>query len=213
MRCRRPASPSVPSILFRAAGFEPLRQTDVPATEAAIATLANADKGKDLTFITQDFGRLELPQGTDLDVSIGSDASGDRVLQIAFRETDIIDLCLRFTRFCTDRGNPIRRATASIADGRIKISGEALLGLVGIWQAIEIHMAVDEVDFLKIDSISLGGLRYKLPANALGDHIRDALSTMTYVLRQLQAESNGEVHSFAHFDLSDNRLVATFRSG
>ena len=206
-------TPALPAIVMRVVGFEPVRRLDVPISKDAIATLANTVAGSNVTFITQDFGRLDLPHSTDLEITTGDDASGARILQVDFQETDMRELCLQLTEFCLDRGNPIRRATFSIADGFITISGEAFLDVLSTWQAIEIHLAVDEADLLSIDSISLGGVRYNLPANTLGNRIRDLQSTITRILKQLQVESNGGVFSFARFDLGDNRLVATFRRG
>ena len=204
-------SPALPTIVLRVIGFEPIPRTDVPVTEEAIATLANAAKGSPVTFITEDYGRLDLPTGTDLEVTVGDDASGARALQIAFRDTDMRNLCLQFTGFCQDHGSPIRRAKISIADGLITISGEALLDLINVWQAIEIHVGVDRDAVLQIDSISLAGLRYELPANALGNRIRHIEATIAHIVKQLQVESSGGLFSFAGFDLSDNRLVASFR--
>ena len=204
-------SPALPKILLRVAGFEPIRRIDAPVTEEAIATLSKAAKGSPVTFITQDFGRLDLPPGTDLEVTVGDDALGARVLQITFRDTDMLNLCLQFTGFCEDHGSPIRRAKISAADGLITISGEALLDVINVWQAIDIHVAVDREDLLKIDSISLGGQRYKLPANALGKRIRHIEAAVAHIVKQLQVESNGGLFSFAGFDLSANRLVASFR--
>ncbi|MCY4072988.1 MAG: hypothetical protein OXG60_16975 [Chloroflexi bacterium] len=204
-------SPALPTILLRVTGFEPIRQTDAPVTEQAIATLANAAKGSPVTFITRDFGRFDLLPGTDLEVTVGDDALGARVLQIVFRDTDMLKLCLQFTGFCEDHGSPIRRAKISAADGLITISGEAFLDLINVWQAIEIHVAVDKGDVLEIDSVSLGGLRYELPANALGNRIRHIEASIAQIVKQLQVESSGGVFSFAGFDLSDNRLVASFR--
>lgn len=204
-------SPALPTILLRVMGFEPIRRTDAPVIEEPIATLANAAKSSPVTFITQDFGRLDLPPGTDLEVIVGDDASGARVLQIAFRDMDMQNLCLQFTGFCGDHGNPIRRAKISAADGLITISGEAYLDVINVWQAIDIHVAVDRDDLLKIDSISLGDLRYKLPANALGKRIRHIEARLAQIVQQLQVESSAGVFSFAGFDLSGNRLVANFR--
>ncbi len=204
-------SPALPAIVLRVAGFEPIRRSDGPVTEEEIATLAKAAKGSPVTFITGDFGRLDLPPGTDLEVTVGDDASGARVLQIVFRDTDMLNLCLQFTGFCEDHGSPIRRAKISTADGLITISGEAFLDVINVWQAIDIHVAVDREDLLKIDSISLGDLRYKLPANALGKRIRHIEAALAHIVKQLQVESNGGLFSFVGFDLSTNRLVASFR--
>ena len=206
-------TPALPALVMRVVGFETLRGTNAPISNDAIATLANKVAGSYVTFVTQDFGRLDLPQTTNLEITAGDDASGARVLQVGFKETDMRELCLQLTEFCVDRGNPIRRATFSIAGGFITISAEAFIDVIGSWQAIDIHLAVDEADHLSIDSISLAGLRYKLPANTLGNRIREMQSTITRILKQLQAESSGDVFSFARFDLSDNRLVATFRRG
>ena len=206
-------TPALPALVMRIVGFETLRGTNAPISNHAIATLANKVAGSYVTFVTQDFGRLDLPQTTNLEITAGDDASGARVLQVGFKETDMRELCLQLTEFCVDRGNPIRRATFSIAGGFITISAEAFIDVIGSWQAIDIHLAVDEADHLSIDSISLAGLRYKLPANTLGNRIREMQSTITRILKQLQAESSGDVFSFARFDLSDNRLVATFRRG
>lgn len=206
-------SPALPTIALRVIGFEPIRGTEAPVTQGAIATLAKAAKGSAVSFITADFGRLDLPPGTDLEVIVGDDVLGARVLQIVFRDRDMLKLCLQFTGYCGDRGSPIRRAKISVADGLITISGEAFLDLINVWGAIDIHVRVDRDAVLKIDSISLGGLRYELPANALGNRIRQFEATIAQIVQQLQVESSDGVFSFAGFDLSDNRLVASFRSG
>ncbi len=203
--------PALPAIVLRVIGFEPVRRIDAPVTEEAIATLAEAAHVSAVTFITQDFGPLDLLPGTDLEVTVGDDALGARVLQIAFRDSDMLNLCLQFTGFCEEHGSPIRRAKINTADGLVTISGEAFLDVINVWQAIEIHVAVDRDDLLKIDSISLGDLRYKLPANALGKRIRHIEATLAQIVQQLQVESSGGVFSFAGFDLSANRLVANFR--
>lgn len=204
-------SPALPTIVLRVIGFEPIRRSDAPVTEEAVATLANAAKASPVTFITEDFGRLDLPPGTDLEVTVGHDTLGARVLQIVFRDSDLLNLCLQFTDFCEDHGSPIRRATISTAGGLITISGEALLDLINVWAAIDIGVAIDRDDVLKIDSISLGGLPYELPANALGDGIRLIEARIAQIAKQLQVESSAGVFSFAGFHLRDNRLVASFR--
>ncbi len=204
-------SPALPTLVMRVIGFEPIRRSDAPVTEEAIATLAKAAKGSPVSFITEDYGRLDLLPSTDLEVTVGDDALGARVLQIAFRDRDMLKLCLQFTEFCEDHGNPIRRAKISVAGGFITISGQAFLDLINVWAAIEIHVAVDKDDVLKIDSISLGDLRYELPANALGNRIRHIEAGLAQILKQLQVESSGGLFSFAGFHLSDNRLVASFR--
>ncbi|MDE2949449.1 MAG: hypothetical protein OXT68_01670 [Chloroflexota bacterium] len=204
-------SPALPTILLRVLGFEPIRRSDAPVSEEAIATLANPVNSSLVTFITQDFGRFDMPPGSDLEVAVGEDALGARVLQIVFRDTDMLNLCLQFTRYCEGQGSPIRRARIRIADGLITISGEAFLDLINVWDAIEIHVAATRDGVLKFDSISLDGIRYKLPANALGDRIRHIEATLARIVKQLQVLSSGGVFSFAGFDLSDNRLVASFR--
>lgn len=204
-------SPALPTILLRIIGFEAIRQRDAPVTAEAIATLANAADASPVSFVTQDFGRLALPPGIDLEVRVGDDALGDRVLQIVLRDSDLLNLCLQFTRFCGDRGSPIRRAQVSAAGGLVTISGEAFLDLINVWQAIEIHVRTDREDILKVDSVTLGGIRYELPANALGKRIRQIEATIAQVAKQLQVETSSGIFSFAGFDLSDNRLVANFR--
>ena len=204
-------SPALPNVVLRVAGIEPVRRTDAPVTEEAIATLAKAATGSPVTFITQVFGRLDLLPGTDLEVTVGEDALGARVLQIVFRDTDMLKLCIQFSEYCEDHGSPIRRAKISAADGFITIAGEAFLDVINVWQAIEIHVVVDRDGVLKIDSISLGGQRYKLPANALGNRIRNVEATLAQIANQLQVESGGDTFSFAGFYLSGNRLVASFR--
>lgn len=175
--------------------------------------MANAVTRSAVTLVTEEYGRLDLPPGTDLDVTVGDDGSGARVLRISFRDTDMQKLCLHFTAYCGDHGSPLRRAKIRVADRLVTISGEAFLDLINVWQAIEIDVGVDKDAILKIDSISLGGLRYELPANALGKRIRQIEAVLARIVQQLRVESGDGVYGFVGFDLSDNRLVASFRSG
>ncbi len=204
-------SPALPTIFLRIIGFEAVRRTHAPVTTEAIATLANTADASPVSFVTQDFGRLALPPGIDLELRVGDDALGDRVLQIVLSDSDLLNLCLQFTGFCGDGGRPIRRAQISAGGGLLTISGEAFLDFINVWQAIEIHVRADREDILKVDSVTLGGIRYELPANALGKGIRQIEATIAQVAEQLQVETSSGIFSFAGFDLSDNRLVANFR--
>lgn len=203
--------PAMPTILLRFAGFVPIRPSEAPVTAEAFATLAKAAKGPAVTLFAPDYGRLDLLSGTNLEVIVGEDAMGARLLQIVFRDRNMQNLCLQFTGFCEDHGSPIRRADISVAGGSITISGEAFLDMINAWSEIEIHVMASGDGLLKIASISHRGIRYALPANAFGDRIRQIEATLAAIVNQLQVESSDGVFSFAGFDLRDNRLVASFR--
>ncbi len=203
--------PALPSMLMRVIGFAPIRQSTAPVTAAAVATLANATDGSPISFITEDYGRLALPPGTALETRVGDDALGNRGLRISMRASEMQNFCLQLTAFCGEHGTPIRRAQISVGGGLITISGEASIDLLNLWQAIEIHVAVDNDGALKIHSLTLGAQRFELPDNALGKRILEIEAGIAQITNQLRVESQGEEFRFVGFDLSDNQLVASFR--
>ena len=205
------AAPALPAIALRIAGFEPIESTRRPATAAAIPAVKAAEARPSILLSAAGFGQLNLPASPNYSIITATDGEGADFVQITIPEENIRTLCLQYTDFCGERGNPFRRATVAMGSGSIVIAGEVFVDLLNTWQAIELHLSLSPANAIQIDSVGIDGTRYRIPANELGQRIREVQADVSQMLQGLSVQAEGRTYQLADIIITEAQLVTAFR--
>ena len=205
--------PAFPFIVFRIAGFQTVGQDHVPAASDDIPNILNPERSSAVTLHLRGYGAVEFPQEAIPAVLTGLDDRGAEIVQISLSSDDILALCRRHSNYCSEHGSPIRRGNIRLVDGQVVIEGETFIDFLNRWQVVQLDLQLGEDATFQFESIVLEGVRYSIPANALGNHLRDLQATVNQALPGFSARSGGTTYALASIGISGDRLVVTFSRG
>lgn len=205
------AAPMLPAIALRIAGFEPIASAIQPVTAAAIPIVQTHAASPSVILSAAGFGQMNLPASPSYSISAGTDDSGADTVQITIGAENIRALCLQYTDFCGDRGNPFRRAKIALESGGAVIAGEAFVDVLNAWQAIELRLSLSPANAIQIDSVGIDGARYRIPDNELGRRIGEVQAGVNQMLKGLSAQTDGKTYPLFDIIITESQLVAVFR--
>lgn len=205
------AAPMLPAIALRIAGFEPIASASQPLTAAAIPTVQTHATRSAVILSAVGFGQMNLPASPNYSISAGKDDRGAELVQITIGAENIHALCLQYTDFCGDQGNPFRRAKIALESGRAVIAGEAFVELLNVWQAIELRLSLSPANAIQIDSVGIDGARYRIPDNELGQRIGEVQASANQMLRGLSVRIDEKTYPLFDIIITASQLVAVFR--
>lgn len=201
------AAPALPGIILRTAGFEPIANVQRPtATADPIPVDAAAAVESSALLSAAGLGQLNLPPSSNYVITAGAD-----IVRIIIQAESIDAVCFQFTEFCGDGGHPLRRAKIKLDSGSLVIAGEAFVELLNIWQAIELRVSLGVPNAIRIDSLGLDGIHYRIPENEWGRQIRELETSFNDMLSGLSLQVGGRSYLLFDIIISENQLAAAFR--
>ena len=196
---------------MRIVGFEPVEPRNIaPLVDTGAAPIGAVSQVQ-VTLQIAGSGQLQLPQLPRLSAEVGRDAQGNTIARLEFSEQELLALCQQVGDSCSERGNPIRNIRFRLDSAGIVVSGEAYVDVLGAWQDVELFLVLESENTLLVDSISIGGVPYKVPDNELGRQIRSAEASVNQILQQSSVRASGKSFRLSRLAISRNRLVAVLR--
>ncbi len=202
--------PMLPGLALRFAGFSPAGNTEqVFSGVVAVPTvqLENAVGIPDATVNLGEYGEVAIPAP----VAIGNTGGGQAAV-VEFSESQLMNLCYERSTVCTGGNGQIRNAQLDLRPGGGVVYADVYLRDVGLWQNVGAVFRLDSSGRqLEIVGVDVGGTLYSLPANALGEQVRQALDEGNALLNEAVLEAGGGQYRLADVQITDQSITLVMR--
>lgn len=200
----------MPSLALLAAGFTPQGSTvQVFAGQtAAPVVLDNPTTPTQALVNLGASGVQELPATV---VQTGT-IDGSAAATVSFSETDLMNLCVQRTTFCSNTNPQYRNLRLDLQPGGGVVYADVNIPELGLAQTVGVALRLDgSRRQLEIAGLDMGGTLYGLPDNQLGQQARDVAAKANELLQSASLNAGGGVYNLADIRIDHERITFVMR--
>ena len=205
-------APSLPALLLRFAGFSAAGPSVTAPPSVATPAASGILPSASASFSSDDYGPIHLPTAS-YHIVAGADSTGSTLIQAAFEVDALRQICLSLSDFCSDAGNPVRKASFAIDGGQLILSGEVFIDIFNAWQPMDLQLTPGENAYFRIQSLMINGVAWQVPDNAFGAQIQALAAEVNLALGGLRMRVDGASYRLERLALDEAHLVAVFVTG
>ncbi len=193
----------MPNLALMVAGFTPqgsTMQVFAGQTTSPVVQLENPTTPSEVTVNLGSSGAQSVPANN---VQTGT-LDGSAAAAVSFSETDIMNLCIQRTTFCSNSDPQYKNVRIDLQPNGGVIYADVNVPELGLQQTIGVVLRLDASHRqFAIAGVDMGGTLYGLPSGELGQRVQEVANKANELLLQASLNASGGI-----YNLSDIRIDA-----